>query len=92
MEDGTIWFLCPHAGCSHTIRIPISSKPFHERAPRNAHEHSNGIGVVKVWQASGQFPDTLTLSPSIDIIEADAKGNKIRTLCWHGHIQNGQIT
>lgn len=31
------------------------------------------------WQHTGEFPDTLTLSPSVN------------AGCWHGHIVNGEI-
>lgn len=89
LADGALYFDCPFQGCSHSIRVAVSSKPFHERAPR-AGEYAGKNGQIKVWQASGVFPETLTIQPSIDIIEADEQGNKIRTLCWHGHITNGE--
>lgn len=93
VADGYLLFLCPHPGCTHMIRVPISSAPFHERDPRDATDYPvSRTGKVKVWQATGEFPETLTLSPSVDIIEANEKGEKIRTLCWHGHIQNGGTT
>jgi cell division transport system permease protein len=43
-------------------------------------------------QAKRFSTETVTLAPSVDIIEADAEGNKIRTLCWHGWVQNGTVT
>lgn len=46
---------------------------------------------MKVWQSSGSFPDSLTLNPSIDLIEANAAGQKVRTICWHGWIKNGDV-
>lgn len=88
VDDGVVWFLCPHPGCDHHVRICISAAPFHERPPRE----EGRAKPEKVWQASGEFPDSLTLQPSVDIIEADEQGNKIRTLCWHGFVTNGEVT
>ena len=94
VADGVLYFDCPFPACRaapsgpHSIRVPISSAPFHERAPR-ANEPTDRRGRVKVWQASGEFPDTLTIKPSIDIIDEDGKGNKVRTRCWHGFVTNG---
>lgn len=90
----------------HRVRVAISSAPYHERDPRPGEPNHDNRGMpapdyagpplpplrkVKVWQALGNFSDSLTIQPSIDIIEADAQGNKIRTLCWHGFITNGEI-
>lgn len=95
VEDGFLRFDCPHPGCTHQVGVYISAAPFHTRELRE-HERvfenpAGPIPKVKVWQASGEFPDTLTLQPSIDLIEADEDGNKIRTLCWHGFITDGEI-
>jgi hypothetical protein len=92
VSDGVLSFNCPHPGCEHSVRVSISSAPYHERPPRGTMEMMQKNGMVKVWQASGEFPDSLSLAPSIDIIEADAHGNKIRTLCWHGFVTNGDVT
>jgi hypothetical protein len=97
VEDGFLRFDCPHPGCSHQVGVHISSAPYHKRPLRPNemgwvdHPSRGAPPIVKVWQASGEFPDSLTLRPSIDIIEADEEGNKIRTLCWHGFITNGAI-
>jgi len=95
LQDGVLDFDCPFPACQaagpHRVRVAISAAAFHERAPRPG-EYPGKNGKVKVWQASGSFPDTLSIQPSIDIIESDAQGNKIRTLCWHGFITNGQAT
>jgi hypothetical protein len=87
VDRGKLYFDCPHPGCTHTICVLISSAPYHERPS----DHP-GQKPSKVWQASGVFPDTLTLAPSIDLTEEDENGKKIRTVCWHGHIRNGEIT
>lgn len=63
----------------------ISDQPYHEEPGKDGKP-------VKVWQASGEFPDTLSLSPSVDIVELNEQGEKIRTLCWHGHVTNGDAT
>ncbi len=82
ISDGAIIFDCPFPACnrSHRVRVAISAQPYHE---------SNGM---KYWQASGSFPDSLTLNPSIDLVELNAQGQKVRTLCWHGWIKNGDVT
>jgi hypothetical protein len=87
VADGIIFFDCPvcEGAAAHRVGVLISAQPFHER-PRKEGE------LYKVWQASGAFPDSLTLSPSIDLVEVDENGNKIRTRCWHGFIQNGDVT
>lgn len=87
VERGKLYFDCPHPGCAHTVCVLISKQPYHEEPSEHPDQKP-----VKIWQASGEFPDSLTLSPSIDLVEVDEAGNKIRTICWHGHIQNGAIT
>lgn len=49
-------------------------------------QHCIGVAILpnvdhngRGWTKTGEYPDTLTLSPSID------------TGCWHGHIVNGEI-
>lgn len=49
-------------------------------------QHCVGVAILpkvdqngKGWTKTGEFPHTLTLSPSINIG------------CWHGHIINGEI-
>ena len=56
---------CSPKGDAHGIRVPLAPKV-----------DQNG----QSWQHSGEFPDTLTLSPSIN------------AGCWHGWIENGEIT
>lgn len=99
--DGWLMFDCPFPACErkHKIRVAISAAPFHNRSYRREEVHSavpaeydEKYGKVKVWQASGQFPDTLTLAPSVDVVELNEQGQKVRTICWHGHIQNGEVT
>lgn len=93
LTDGHINFMCPHPGCSHMVHVPVSAAPAFNR-PLVPEQRTPGgkIKTEHVWQASGEFPETVTLAPSVDIIEADAEGNKIRTLCWHGWVQNGTVT
>lgn len=38
------------------------------------------LGPGSQWSATGEFPETLTVSPSIDVG------------CWHGHIVEGEVT
>lgn len=69
--NGVLWFDCPRSGCEHQVRVPISQGPYHER--------DVGGGKVKVWQATGEFPDSLSLIPSVNVG------------CWHGFVQNGEV-
>jgi hypothetical protein len=89
LEDGVVTFDCPFPACQakgpHRVRVPVSSAPFHKRDPRPGEHGSKNDGKVRVWQASGSFPDSLTLVPSINIVDDDDK-----TICWHGHITNGE--
>lgn len=90
VQHGKIYFDCPHPGCNHKVMVLIGNEPYHtEKIETDARGKKHKINR---WQASGEFPETLTLTPSIDLIEADDEGNKIRTLCWHGHISNGNVT
>lgn len=93
VADGYLSFDCPHPGCGHGLRVPISAAPFHEREPRGEHDYPRAKnGKVKVWQATGEFPETLSLQPSVHIAETDDQGNVIRTICWHGHVTDGATT
>lgn len=45
--------------------------------------HQHGIRIPMVggdWTVSGDFPDAITVHPSID------------AGCWHGFIKNGEIS
>jgi hypothetical protein len=87
--EAVILFDCPKCGGTvHQVRVVISAEAYHERDPV-AGEHSDK--KVKVWQASGHFPDAFTLVPSVNIVKKDGAGNWI-TDCWHGFITNGEVT
>lgn len=78
----------------HYVRVRLSPQPFHERDPK-PEDQSGDVsrnGKVKVWEMSGTFPESFSIAPSIDLIEADDAGNKVRTLCWHGFVTNGEAT
>jgi hypothetical protein len=87
VADGVLRLNCPHPGCSHRLVLRLTAG-----APHWVQRPESPGRKEYVWQASGSFPDSLSLQPSVDVIEADAQGNKIRTLCWHGHITNGDVT
>jgi hypothetical protein len=87
IEDGVVWLDCPHPGCEHRLALRVTTG-----APHWIQRPESPGRKEYVWQASGSFPETLTLAPSVDVIEADAQGNKIRTRCWHGFITNGEVT
>lgn len=89
---GTLRFDCPlgtacplGGGGTHAIRVRIHSAPFAR------------IDGVNVWQATGSYPDSLSLFPSINEydVERDADGKavepqKITRQGWHGFITNGE--
>lgn len=66
-DNGILRFDCPSCslkGDAHGIRVPL--------APA-VDQHGQS------WNHTGQFPDTLTLTPSVD------------AGCWHGWIRSGEI-
>lgn len=68
LSGGFLRFDCPVCTANdnaHKIRVPLA--PATDRFGQS-------------WQHTGEYPDTLTLRPSID------------AGCWHGHITNGEIT
>jgi hypothetical protein len=93
VRKGVLTHDCPVCK-THRVRTPISNQPFHEESYSPKKFWENGAEMTrKIWHATGVFPDTLTLSPSINLVEVDpSTGQAIRTLCWHGFIQNGAIT
>jgi hypothetical protein len=62
-DTGFLRFDCPTCR-THGIRVPLA--PAVDQYGQS-------------WQHTGEFPDTLTLMPSVD------------AGCWHGFIQDGQI-
>jgi hypothetical protein len=100
LSDGIVLFDCPVCR-THRFEVPVSDKPFHRRP-------GPGGVLQKVWQATGHFHKTLTLSPSIDPVETHpGKDNAEydnsrsplrrgaflnRNTCWHGYIRNGEAT
>jgi hypothetical protein len=93
VESGVLKHDCPVCRI-HKVVTPISSAPFHEVSYEPQRFWKNGTeSKKKIWQATGSFPDTLTLSPSINIVEVNLEnGEVIKTVCWHGHIQNGEVS
>lgn len=65
-------FTCPKDGCLILVRF-TRDKPFHK-----LDKHTG------VWEASGEFPDTFTLTPSVDVLEHEDGPSH-----WHGHVTNG---
>lgn len=71
LADGVLRFDCP-LGHAHKFRVKIGVV-------------ASGATYPYTWGASGEFPDTLTLTPSIDAV-------KHFTGCtWHGFITNGEV-
>ncbi len=65
--DGFLRFDCPTCtpqGNAHAIRVPLA--PAVDQ-------------YGKSWQHTGEFPDSLTLTPSVN------------AGCWHGSITNGEM-
>lgn len=68
LADGFLRFDCPVCSLAndcHAIRVPLAPAV-----------DSRG----QSWQHTGEFPETLTLKPSIN------------AGCWHGYITNGEVT
>lgn len=77
MGNGVVEFDCPgHAD----VRITI---PFR-------HQTAGDVDGVHYWQATGSFPDTLTLIPSIRMSYRDVDGKDVDEL-WHGFITKGEV-
>ena len=76
-EAQGVWFDCPK-GCDHRCEVS-----FEDRAvqPSQGTHKENGDPVR--WKASGDSFDTLTTTPSIQLICGCA---------WHGFITNGVVT
>lgn len=70
VQDGTLYFDCPICR-SDDISHRVGVKIGTAQAPHT-------------WKASGTYPDSLTLEPSIAV--------QGRIECWHGFIRNGEIT
>lgn len=45
-----------------------------------------------LWHRTGDTFDVLTLGPSIDASGFTAGTHDIKTPCWHGFIQNGEVS
>lgn len=92
VAEGTLTFNCP-AGHPHTISVPIGAIGGHSLQAR-----------PHTWGATGEFPDSLTLTPSImshygaPIDESLSDGNHqaeydAAAKCgWHGWVKNGDVT
>ena len=64
-EAGILVFDCPKCTGDNVHRIRVALDP----PAKNP----------KPWKRTGAFPDTLTLTPSIN------------AGCWHGYVTNGEI-
>jgi hypothetical protein len=87
LEDGVLRFACPlGAAC------PFSKgKAFHTLVVRVGKVAGPSPTGHYIWQAEGRYPDTLTLSPSINEYEADATSGKVYRQGWHGFIRHGDV-
>ena len=65
-------FTCPLDGCLILVRF-TRDRPFFKL------DEDTGV-----WHADGEFPDTFTLTPSVDVKQF--KGGPSH---WHGHVTNG---
>lgn len=88
VEEGVLVFDCP-SGKPHSIRVYIHSKPYGEKIAPMA---TCGCGKShRYWQAQGEFPDSLTLTPSINEQHTNPKTGKVEFQCWHGTIIGGEV-
>lgn len=79
VERGVLTFFCPYPGHGHKLRVPLTGGPAGE------------IDGVRHWHAEGTFPDTLTLTPSIDA-DGPSRRRKLNPgPCWHGFVTDGEV-
>lgn len=53
--------------------------------PLPGHTHAIRVPLgTSHWKATGEFPDTLSITPSIN-------NDSPEHPCWHGHITEGEI-
>lgn len=74
-------FDCPIHGTEHRIYVDFAN-PF------------DGAEAVKrnnLWQRTGETFDTLTTTPSVDYTKYD-NGAVRDPSCWHGFLNNGEVT
>lgn len=76
LESGVLRFDCP-LGHGHKFRVHLGP--------------NGGAVYPREWAASGEFPDTLTLHPSIDASQ-DFTGTGAAPCGWHGLITNGDVS
>lgn len=60
------------------------------------HDHKIRVPVGRYgdrrgWEASGEYPTTVTLTPSIHAITTQANTDGIEPCGWHGFITNGDV-
>ena len=73
LDDGFVIFDCPFPGHTHRQYVKVHRAPFAK------------VNGQNTWEARGEFPDTLSLFPSVN---ADSPSYP----CWHGFITNGEVT
>lgn len=78
-------FYCPAHGSPCRIGVPLEN-------PLDGGPRGTGLGPKKdlYWSRSGEDFATLTLSPSIHVLDVDAVSGATTTH-WHGSISKGQI-
>lgn len=80
--DGQFLILdCPCGKCGSGLRLPVGAEQSHSAA-------------APVWKMIGDFPDTISLHPSILVYpwrDAKLKGNEHFCQGWHGFIVNGEM-
>lgn len=69
LAHGALDFECPTPGHTHRIRVLVGTA-------------TGTRDGEKVWAATGTFPDSVSLYPSVDASKAG---------CWHGYITNGEV-
>lgn len=86
LEAGVVVFDCP-SGAKHRLRIHVRRGPAGD-GPRLDAEPA---ATVRYWQATGEFPESLTLSPSVNEQHVDPETGSVVHQCWHGHIRDGAV-
>lgn len=81
-----VYFTCPVHGGHCLIGVA-----FTRGAPFEFKVKLSDKRTTKVWQATGEFPDSFTLTPSIHVHDtlASVEGGESKTH-YHGHLSNGE--
>lgn len=82
-----VYFTCPVHGPPCLLSVA-----FHRGEPFEFKARIDDKTTTKVWKATGEFPDSFTLEPSVHVHAYDLVGitNGEAKTHWHGHVWSGE--